>query len=278
MKLPHVKTGAPTLAYAAQLQEAFEHYNKHLFDGVLPPCLMTFQRVAKTFGYFSEQRFLSAKSGEATDEIAINPQYLANYPPLEAMQTLVHEMVHMWQYHFGKPSKRSYHNREWAAKMEAIGLMPSSTGEPGGARTGEKMGDYPIRGGRFLQVTLELFAGEPFFLMWYDRFSAPGRRSSVALPVRVAQALSSPDVVVEVLEDDDGDASGVLPAWLTSAPASTHPDLAGALAVRTSGQSGQRHKYSCASCGVNVWDRKGLNLVCGECHEQFETEVGIGES
>lgn len=41
------------------------------------------------------------------------------------MQTIVHEMVHLWQYEFGKPSHRTYHNKE-ADKM-AIGLMPSNT-------------------------------------------------------------------------------------------------------------------------------------------------------
>lgn len=279
MKLPHLKSGAPTLAYAAQLQNAFEHYNQRLFDGCLPPCLMTFQRVAKTFGYFSEQRFLSAENGEATDEIAINPQYLANYPPLEAMQTLVHEMAHMWQYHFGTPSKRSYHNREWADKMEAIGLMPSSTGAPGGARTGEKMGDYPLPGGRFLQATRELFRGEPFFLTWYDRFSAPGRPGLTQHLQGVAYAyaapLPPPSAVMSLAEggegQEDSEDEAVLPAWLTNTPASTNTQLAAALATREAGQSGQRHKYSCRTCGINVWGRKGLNLVCGECDERFET-------
>lgn len=44
-------------------------------------------------------------------------------------------------------------NEEWADKMEGIGLMPSSTGKPGGSRTGEKMADYAIEGGLFMQAT-----------------------------------------------------------------------------------------------------------------------------
>nr|WP_227543308.1 hypothetical protein [Klebsiella pneumoniae] len=42
--------------------------------------------------------------------------------------------------------------------MESIGLMPSSTGRPG-AKVGQKINDYPIHGGRFQRVTLELFQG-----------------------------------------------------------------------------------------------------------------------
>ena len=43
-------------------------------------------------------------------------------PIEESMGTLVHEMVHFWQQEFGTPSRRGYHNREWADKMEALGL------------------------------------------------------------------------------------------------------------------------------------------------------------
>ena len=29
---------------------------------------------------------------------------------------LVHEMAHLQQHHFGKPSRMSYHNKEWARR------------------------------------------------------------------------------------------------------------------------------------------------------------------
>ncbi|MBM5564638.1 SprT-like domain-containing protein, partial [Klebsiella quasipneumoniae] len=87
-----------------------------------------------------------SRDGGTTDEIAMNPAYFAVCPPEEIMQTLVHEMAHLWQHHFGKPGRRGYHNKEWAERMEEIGLMPSSTGKPGGAKTGDKMADYIIEG------------------------------------------------------------------------------------------------------------------------------------
>lgn len=88
------------------------------------------------------------------------------------MQTLVHEMVHQWQAHFGKRGRGRYHNDEWADKMETIGLMPSSTGHPGGKRTGDHMADYAIKGGRFLRACQSLVSDESFRLSWYDRFPA----------------------------------------------------------------------------------------------------------
>ena len=69
-------------------------------------------------------------------------------------------MVHQWQAHHGTPGRGRYHNDEWADKMERIGLMPSSTGQPGGRRTGDHMADYAIEGGRFLKACKELVTEE----------------------------------------------------------------------------------------------------------------------
>jgi hypothetical protein len=57
----------------------------------------------------------------------------------------VHEMVHVWQHAFGKPSAGGYHNKQWAAKMKAVGLQPSSTGYVGGKETGQRVTHYVIR-------------------------------------------------------------------------------------------------------------------------------------
>ena len=40
--------------------------------------------------------------------------------------------------------------------MEAIGLMPSDTAQPGGNRTGQSMNHYIIEGGRYDQLTEKL--------------------------------------------------------------------------------------------------------------------------
>jgi hypothetical protein len=65
-------------------------------------------------------------------------------------------MTHVWQHVHGKPSARGYHNREWAAKMKAIGLQPSSTGMVGGKETGQRMSDYVIPDGPFTKAYAKL--------------------------------------------------------------------------------------------------------------------------
>src|ERR1035441_2328733 len=67
----------------------------------------------------------------------------------EILSTFVHEMAHLWQFASASPSRGGYHNREWANKMESIGLAPSNTGFPGGKRTGQQMTHYIMPNGPF---------------------------------------------------------------------------------------------------------------------------------
>ncbi len=171
----------PTVQAYGELQAAFDYYNRALFGGELPFCLITMQREKRTYGYFSARRFVHRQDKSMTDEIALNPSYFGVVPLLEILQTIVHEMAHAWQLHFGEPGRRGYHNTEWAEKMEAIGLMPSRTGKPGGAKTGEKMADYAIGGGLFMLATAELLTTD-FRISWLDRFPPvqPGVASILA--------------------------------------------------------------------------------------------------
>ena len=101
----------PTRETYSELQQAYEHFNQRLFDDALPHCLITLQREKRTCGYFSAARFASL-DGSTTDEIALNPAYFAAVPIIETLQTLVHEMTHLWQHHFGKPGRARYHNKK----------------------------------------------------------------------------------------------------------------------------------------------------------------------
>jgi len=113
----------PSSELYSSLQIAYTHFNEMLFDGQLPEVIFTVQRHKGVMGYFSPKRWGSL-AGRKCDEIAINPSYVGNCRLIEVMQTLVHEMVHCWQYNFGNPGRDYYHNKEWALKMISVGLMP----------------------------------------------------------------------------------------------------------------------------------------------------------
>jgi hypothetical protein len=117
-----------------------------------------------------------------TDEIALNPAHFATRPPAEVLATLAHEMVHLWQHHFGTPGRGAYHNEEWAAKMRAVGLVPRSIDRPG-KETGQK-------------VTHDILPGGPFdrtcgdYLETHDAILYQDRATDEAAKVRKKKAAS----------------------------------------------------------------------------------------
>ena len=129
---------SPTEKLYDGLQAAYNVFNQHLFNSELPDVLITVKRQSHSIGYYKSGEFHGkGKAPNALPELALNPVYFQR-DDKRTLSTLVHEMVHHWQFCYGSPSGR-YHNREWADRMESIGLIPSTTGEPGGKRTGSRV-------------------------------------------------------------------------------------------------------------------------------------------
>ncbi|MET4235190.1 hypothetical protein ABIA85_008498 [Bradyrhizobium sp. LA6.10] len=150
------RTVDPTTATYAHLRHAYGFLNLVLFAGQLPSSLITFQRKAGSMGYFCHKKFTSYDGVIITDEIALNPLHFA-LGDKETLSTLAHEMVHLWQHHFGNVTA-TLHNEQWAAKMLSIGLIPSHTGKVGGRQTGQRVSHYIDPGGKFDQAADELIA------------------------------------------------------------------------------------------------------------------------
>jgi hypothetical protein len=161
----------PTKETYLAFQSGYDYFNKELFGGALPNCLITLQRQRRTYGYFCAERF--AGIAGSTDEIALNPSYFATRSVADSLSTLVHEQVHQWQERFGKPGRGRYHNKEWADKMEAIGLVPSDSGKPGGKKTGDRMTHYILAGGAF-DLAVSKLIGSGYAIPWADRAEDAG--------------------------------------------------------------------------------------------------------
>ncbi len=160
----------PTQRTYKTLDDAYRFFNKRLFAGKLPGCLITMQRSKKAYGYFAGGRFGSVDGKEVADEIALNPSHFGQRTTEQSLSTLVHEMVHLQQHHFGKPSRVSYHNKEWAQMMKVVGLIPSSTGAPGGREVGQQVSHYIAEGGPFARACAELI-GKGFDALYIERWS-----------------------------------------------------------------------------------------------------------
>lgn len=235
----------PTVDTYNELQIAYDFFNEQLFGNELPHCLITLQREKSTYGYFSASRFVS-KSGKTTDEIALNPAYFAICPPEEVLQTLAHEMVHLWQHHFGNKGRGGYHNKEWADKMESIGLMPSHNGKEGGKKTGDKMADYIIKGGIFEALCNELYSGD-FKISWADKY--PAREI-----VKNAIATNTLHEIVDILEE-----------W--GVQANEQGELQIISEVKPT-----RVKFVCERCFNAAWGKPSLNIMCGDCNVKMTAE------
>jgi predicted SprT family Zn-dependent metalloprotease len=138
------------------LQEAFDHFNRTLFDNSIADCFMSYQRKANSAGSFCLAEF-SGRIGKLTrDGIRLNPDWFIDKTDKQILQNLVHQMCHAWQHHKGRPSANGYHNHQWADKMKSIGLQPSSTGAVGGKETGARIYDYVIPSGAFAKAFAKL--------------------------------------------------------------------------------------------------------------------------
>ena len=147
-RVPRSRGAAPTPAQFGAYNGMFDYFNDRLFGGTLPPVLLNFSRLNRTYGFFAPERW-AGQGKERAHEISLNPQHLKTRKPEEVASTLVHEMVHLWQHEQGQPSRSGYHNREWADKMLEVGLIPSDTGQPGGKQTGAHMTHYIDPKGEF---------------------------------------------------------------------------------------------------------------------------------
>ena len=235
----------PTAQTYAALQAAFDYFNQHLFAGSLPPCLITLRSSPRAHGYLHSRRFVN-RAGEQVDELGINPGYFALQSLEEVLSTVVHEMVHHWQQHHGKPSRSVAHNAEWAAKMASIGLQPSATGRPGGKRTGQQMSDYILPGGAFLAACAGL-PPEAAVLPWLDRHVAVAPAEMRAR----REALAATGLAAVPGTPPFDEAAGAVLALQVREPATRARPA--------------RLRQRCPDCGVSAWSAPAVTLSCGRC-------------
>lgn len=230
----------PTAEQFQAYRAMFDHFNVALFESTLPKIVLNFSRHARSYGFFSPDRWKHQDGQGVTHEISINPDTLLARDPRDVASTLVHEMVHLWQQVHGTPPRRCYHDREWAAKMDEVGLVPSSTGEPGGKRTGQNMTHYIADDGPFAVAYKAM--PKDLLLPWHS-FGSTVR----AVPKSKSGAGG----------EDEGEGAG-----------------GEALAPAARKRDSSKLKYTCTGgCGVNVWGRPELKLVCGDCQEPFACQA-----
>lgn len=162
---------SPTEELVQQLLKAYRYFNRELFGDTLPEPVITLSRKANTEGYFSANRFIR-RDETTSHEIGLNPATFATRSLMHVLGTLVREMVHVSTEAEGKSGRKGYHNKHWAGTMEAVGLIPTSTGELGGKKTGGKVKHLIVKDGPF-ETAAKVLIDSGFEIPWLDRYPVP---------------------------------------------------------------------------------------------------------
>ena len=122
---------------AGYLNKVFDLLNAEFFENTLSRPTITIQSTPRAYGHFSlrEDTWVSKLGG--THEINIGAGTLAR-PIEEVTATLLHEMVHYFDYENGIQDcsrGNTYHNRRFKAAAEAHGLIVTHSDKYGWSHT-----------------------------------------------------------------------------------------------------------------------------------------------
>ena len=136
---------------AGYLNKVFDLLNARFFENALSRPTITIQSTPRAYGHFSlrEDTWVSKLGG--THEINIGAETLAR-PIEEVAATLLHEMVHYYNYENGVQDcsrGNTYHNRKFKSAAEAHGLIVSHSEKYGWSHTepSEALIDFIIETG-----------------------------------------------------------------------------------------------------------------------------------
>lgn len=223
-------------------RQTYDYFNVGLFKGLLPGCLITFQRQRCAYGFHVNSRFEAPDNEAKIDEIALNPSCFDIVDVRYVLSILVHEMAHQYQWHFGKPGRRGYHNKGWARLMIEIGLVPTDTGQAGGKATGRRVGHYIREGGPF------------------DRLCAELLNSGFVIPFKETNFW---EVAGIPLNPDDPEMKELIELQKREADEQRKKKAA------------SKTRYTCPNCDplIHIWGKRGLHVVCGVCNTRFEVDA-----
>lgn len=161
---------APSVEIATELETAFQHFNRTLFEGKLEPVVFSNCRLKKADGYFWGKQWSRRKDLKGkVHEIGLDFAKLHGQKDQWVLSVLVHEMCHELVEMIGKAPKKAYHCKYWAAAMCMVGLTPviyDAKGQPQPDKlTGPNSSHEIVAGGKFEASCKELMASG-FKLSW----------------------------------------------------------------------------------------------------------------
>jgi hypothetical protein len=260
-----VEDGVTSTADAVMFTElafAYNFINQEMFDGRLESCIVTTNRKYGSLGYFRPRGFNAG--GRCANEISLNAAYMSVRTTRSTLGILASLMCHAKNAQDGFTGKKGYCGKIWAKTMKHIGLMPSSTGRPGGAPTGYNNSFYIVKGEAFDLSCCRLQRAK-FTLTWHDRF-----------PFRPPSRQSSEDIRTyrDVVLVKDGSQEMQTASMNLGIPAALLTAQRAADLSMTCLPLGNKHRaakdcYVCGGCGAKLWGKPGLAVKCLHCDRAF---------
>ena len=133
------------------LVDLYVYFNKALFPKKLKDCHFITKLQTGVMGSFIPESWTNSKN-ELIHQIILNP-YIFKQEPRVLHSAIIHNMLHVYQYDFPERPRLGYHDKVFAQIAEDRGFPTSSTGEPGGKKTGQKMLHYFSPGGLAIKAS-----------------------------------------------------------------------------------------------------------------------------
>jgi len=128
------------------LEKIYFHLNEDFFESALPIPIITVQSKPGTYGHCTVAKVWQRPGGD-TYELNIAAEVL-NYPIEETLDTMIHEMVHLYCRENGiKETSRGgkYHNGKFKAEAEKRGLICYQCGQYGwNTKAGDNLVEYAL--------------------------------------------------------------------------------------------------------------------------------------
>jgi hypothetical protein len=122
-KLPFNDEGGLHVLHA-ECVRAVKWWNVRYWNGDLPEPIVTFQPNgprSMRLGHYQAKTWKGA-AGEVRDELVLYSDLCLSRGIEQVCQTIVHELVHVWEQHSGKPPHSNHHGRRWHAEAKRVGL------------------------------------------------------------------------------------------------------------------------------------------------------------
>lgn len=118
---------------AEQLYGWADRFNTHFSLNLTTPAIGIDPLPLRTLGTYRP-----ANGFGIDHEVVINARRL-NRSVADVLRTLLHEMLHQWQWRYGQPSTGGYHNHEFQAKARELGIPCDAKGHDLGTIAGSPL-------------------------------------------------------------------------------------------------------------------------------------------